>query len=80
LPVVADARVRVTVPEPVIVDEPSEAVRPGDVIAERFTVPLKPLSPARVTVVVPELPTLKARLFGEAEIAKSTTLTDSTTE
>jgi hypothetical protein len=62
------------------VEEPRVAVRPGELVLERFTVPLKPLSPATVSVSVPVWPVLKARLLGEAVIVKSTTLTFTTTE
>jgi len=77
---VVEVRVRITVPDPVMVEEPSVAVRPGVVALDRFTVPLKPFSPAMVSVTVPCCPELKARLLGEETIEKSTTLTFTRTE
>ena len=68
-------RVRVSVPEPVTVGEPNDAVSPGDAATDRFTVPLKPLRPVTVSVEVAGWPALKAKLFGDALTVKSTTFT-----
>ncbi len=73
-------KVSVTNPDPLTVEDPNVAVSPGEAVADRLTVPLKPLSPVTVRVELPDWPALKARLFGDAVRVKSVTLTVTRTE
>jgi hypothetical protein len=63
--------VRIAVPDVVILVGLMLAVRPGDGVTVRDTMPVKPLRGVTVIVEVPEEPTPSVRLDGLAEIAKS---------
>jgi hypothetical protein len=64
------------VPDPAIVVGEGVAVRPGELVAVRVTVPVKPFRGLTVIVAVPEDPASRGPiLVGLATIEKSTTLT-----
>jgi hypothetical protein len=73
LPAVAEVTVRVEVPDPpVMLVGLSVAVRPGDGLAVRATVPVNPLTGDTVMVAVVEAPAFTVRLVVLAVIVKST--------